>query len=270
MKRFLLILTIFLMSGIWSGAVADSFVLDGTSSTEGDMAYIYSYDEDYNYGANLNLRLGNAWIPGGGRWFKALLRFNLLDDSMKTIGSVTWDSALVGLVVTDNVIGDGTSVPDSVGITVHKLTTAGWQEGTYVADAGSPTGGVTWDSASAVGTGSMSDPLDWTSDGGDYNATPEDIGWSNDTVWVVGAQTVGDTIWFPVSGGAVSDTMGNHAGIILVTSRVANGDDGANYAYFKVGSDDHFTEATRPILRVYYTSGEPPAGVTQAIMIRHD
>ena len=254
------------LTSVWHNAELN-FLIDSATTIEA--TYIEEFAPQDNSGGAVNIDVGDAF--NNVRDLRILLRFTSLDDSMRAIGTVaSWDSAIVGLYI--NYAGGlnaGTSVPDSIITTVHKITTIGWQEGSAV---GADEGGVTWDSASAEGTGSLPDPLDWTLDGGDYSATVETCGNRGDkgdsVVFVGGEWNATDTAYFGISGATVADTMGNHAGL-LIKARSADGDDAGDAAFLRFYPVVPPTTNRHrwPILRVYYTEGAPPEGNPQVIII---
>ena len=234
-----------------------SFTIDSSSATE--FTYIYAYDDQYNYGGIFGAKFGDGYVPGT-RTYNALIRFPDLADSMREHGAgkqITWDSAKIGLYIdASGNLSSGVSIPDSLIVTPHKITTAGWQKGT---SNGSDGGGVTWDSASATGTGSVPDNLDWTSNGGDYSATIEtccDYEEKGDSiVWVGGEDVADDTVYVGISGATISDTMGNDGGIELI-SRVVDGDAASNSVFLVFGNSNMTSNEQKwPTITVYYTIG---------------
>jgi len=244
--RFLKYLTLILLC-LNSIVFADSFDID---SSDVDMSHISKYNNQKNYGAVSPLQVGDNYIPGT-RTNHIVIKFPTLADSMQNVGAANWDSAKLNLVVySSTYLAPGTSDPDTLCITLHKLTTV-WDEGE--ASPGEASGGVTWDSASATGTlgNAPNAPLDWTTDGGDYSGTVED-----DTVYLVGGNVSQyDTISFLISSSTISDTLGE--GLIVLEARVADGDDGddaGSAAYLLFYSDDETNDARKPYLEVYYSA----------------
>ena len=120
--------------------------------------------------------------------------------------------------------------------------------------------GVTFDSASQTGTSGGSNPnapLSWATDPDfgtdDYSATLEaQLG--GDTVRFAGEDVAANQEhYFRISSATISDTLGE--GIVLLASEMITGDD---ECYINFDSDDATTEADRPWLEVFYTTGAAP------------
>lgn len=235
--------------------LADSFTISGSAALV-DAARVYKQSPLRNYGAHVALTIGDNFIPGLRR-NQILIRFNTLDDSMRAVGAATWDSARIGLTL--DLMDDA---DDSLCVTAHKITTAGWLEGIAT---GTNACGSSWDSANAISYGGCAgDALDWTVDGGDYSATRETYGSHPDSVWLTPSDwSLDDTVYFYISSATLSDTMGNHAGILLHDQQYIT--NSGNDNYYQFDSDDQTSR--RPLLQVWYTTGEPPEGNPQVIII---
>jgi hypothetical protein len=234
-------------TSIWHNA---SFVIsDSSTAVESTRIYSFSSYAQYNYGASATESFGQTVL--GVRYQRALYNFPTLRDSMDAVGSATWDSALFKVVAT---AVNGLNASDSIFSTVNKVTTI-WDEGT---GTGAATGGATWDSASATGTGGSepNSPLDWTTNGGDYQSDGE----NQPTISSGPYHAIGDSVYFwnggisqydtvvyRISGTTVADTLDE--GLILVAARQsASGS-------IVFASNDYVTPTVRrPKLIVYYTT----------------
>jgi hypothetical protein len=196
------------------------------------------------------------------RYQVILYKFPTLRDSMDAVGEATWDSALFKIVAT---AVNGLNANDSIFSTIHKITQL-WDEGTA---NGSATGGATWDSASATGSGGSepNSPLDWASNGGDYVANAEDQPTTDTThfyalgdsvVFWNGGISQFDILTYRISGATVADTLDE--GLILVSSRQSSS------GTIVFASNEYTIVIARvPSLLVYYTTGEPPEGNTSYV-----
>jgi len=234
-------------------AFGGEFTITGSAANT-DAARLEKNSPRRNAGTNADLTVGDNFIPQT-RTNNSIIRFNTYDDSMRAVGAATWDSARVGLVL--DIMPDA---DDSVCVTAFKVTTAGWIEG---GGLNTDTCGVSWDSANAIGyTDCAGDALDWTTDGGDYSATRETNANHPDSLWIsTTVHSVDDTVYFYISSATVSDTMGNHAGILIRAIQYAN-TNADNDCILSFDSDDQTSR--RPFLTVWYTTGgEPPAESTR-------
>jgi hypothetical protein len=253
-KTLLLFIVLLLLSG---SALPDSLTIRGDAS-DCDASFINQYNNQLNYGNTNSLEIGDAF--SGARFSYTILKFTQLADTMQAYAPATWDSARLAVVVLDATgLDPGTSVPDSIMSTLNKGTAA-WCEGTGTGDG---TGGVTWDSAIARGTAdACGDSADWT-DGGDYSATEEPAGATNDTVYLVGGElSQYDTIYYSISGATIADTLGDYYTLFIIAARVADGDDASSTALLDVAQDGYATADYRPYLELFYT---PTSGATKNI-----
>lgn len=246
--------------------ISHNATFDITEADPADIAcsYITSFSSSAqnNYG-------GRIWIESGsnftGRFQRSFVKFNTLIDSMRVVGAATWNSALLKIVF-QNVSGLGPGVvpgtdDDSLYISINKMTTL-WDEG---AATSAPEGGITWDSASATGTGGLepNSPLDWTSDGGDFNATSE----GDSVILVGGVIIIRDTLTFDILGTSIADTITNY-GYAIYPAVIYEGDDAGASAVVSFYSDDEGTAARRPRLIVDYTAGVGEANLSYVRRIK--
>ncbi len=261
-KPLILAVIILLLSVL---VFAGNFTISGEDSKA---SCIYSYLSNRNWGEGDYLWVGQGWAD---RFARTLYYPSSLADSMRDIGTATWDSAIVGLVFTEDEMTWETA--DSVFISVFKITEPAWEEGNgtnHNLNAGFDTCGVMWDSANATDyTGCAGSPTDWSSDGGDHSATRETFGSHADSILVRGSETSsGDTIYFYISGATIADTMGNKAGLLF--KHVAIGGSGGFAQKANFNSDDYKTASRKPFITVYYTLGAPPDITSQIIIIEGD
>lgn len=237
---------------IWHDA-QDSFSIDSTT-TGVDMAELYSFSGGNDqYGARVT---ANCGLPFGTRINRFPIQFVNLRDSMAAVGAATWDSGRVFInVQVATGLGAGTSVPDTLWISLHKITTL-WDEGE--SDGLNQGAGVRWDSASASGSGgggsNPNAPLDWT-DGGDFESDSE---YGDTTIYAGGEVSNNDTLSYKIEGTTIADTT-NDFGYMVYNAYAADGDDGGNAAVLTFDSDDAADANSRPYLEVFYTTGAAPA-----------
>ena len=244
-----IILATLLILLIASTAWADSFSINEADSALIKCAELYSFSGGNDqYGAKVTFQIGQQIT---GRLLRAPFQFVTLVDTMRLLDAGTTIDSALGCFVVQSVasLGAGSSVPDSLGITVNPITTL-WDEGDQI---GTNQGaGVRYDSASATGSGGGGNnpnaPLDWT-DGGDFNATPED-----DTLYLVGgAVSVNDTLRFKIKGTSiVADTLTGY-GWMFFAAYIAEGDDAGSGCSVGFHSDDAATAALQLYLVVFYT-----------------
>ena len=219
-----------------------------------DMAYIYSYEPNNNWGNSYDAQLAMRYV---GRMARVLIRFSALADSIDEYPGVVWDSGMITL----DVRGSNTTyfgANDSLGVDWFRATTA-WVEGT--GDA-SDAGGVTWNSACDASGG---DPfVDWTTDGGDMVAVGET---GTDTLWLTAGmvRNAHDSIQFMISGATIADSMNNEMGLILRATRVID-TDANNYCKAVFNTNKETNQSYRPHLTVWYS--EAPSSSGQVIIIQ--
>lgn len=216
------------------------------SAANVDATGLSKQQPEEDFGAHTDLKVGDDFQPQT-RFWHTLIRFNTLDDSMVAVGAATWDSARIGLTL--DLAADAT---DSLVVTAHKITTAGWLEGTSAPPTTSDSCGACWDSAStSQGNGCGLSSVPWTTAGGDYSATRETVGSHADSVILtLDDWSLDDTVYFYISSATVSDTMGNKAGILLFPQQFIDDDNGNTWGF---DSDDQ--SSNRPFLQVWYTTG---------------
>ncbi len=234
---------------IWHDA-QDSFSIDSAGATIVKMAQlsVYSTGATTNYGALNTAQIGQSFT---NRFLRTAIEFTTLIDSMRVVGAATWDSGFACIVMSSVInLGAGSSVPDSLGVSLNKITTL-WDEGDQTGTDGGA--GVRWDSASATGSSGGNNPnapLDWT-DGGDFEANPE----YNDTTFLVGGVAAQfDTIRSKIEGSSIADTTTGY-GYMFYEAYIAEGDDAGAGCAVTVRTDDYTTLSLQPYLEVYYTTG---------------
>ncbi len=198
---------------------------------------------------------------------RGLIDFEALADSMRQVvndsGSVTWDSAIVGLTHYNVTAPD-----DSIYVSVYKVIRM-WEEGLGdgALGSGKDTCGACWDSANAAGySGCSGTAADWGTDGcdntgNDRSSTRETFGSHADSILIHDGISTGTPVDFYISGSTVTDTLGE--GLIFIP--VDYGDPSPptnNPCIATFYSDDYTTIASRqPKITVYYTptgGGEEP------------
>lgn len=247
--KTILILLIALCYAFVGTAWADgSFTIEGTASNV-DATGLSKFSNLMDFGAHTDLKVGDDFQPQT-RYWHTIIRFNTLPDSMTTVGAAVWDSARMGVVL--DIAADAT---DSLVVTAHKITTAGWLEGTSVPPTTDDSCGACWDSAStSQGDGCGLSSVPWTTAGGDYSATRETYGSHADSVILtLDDWSLGDTVYFYISSATLSDTMGNKAGILLFPQQFIDDDNGNTWGF---DSDDQ--SSNRPFLDVWWSSVGAP------------
>ena len=252
MLRYIFILLLLAIS-----AQADSLLVAAGVSVD-DISAIKQNEPQLNFGGSWNMRIGTGYNPGDYE-YRALFRFNILDDSIANHPGVTWDSARLVVKFEALTMEAG----DSLALDLYPITTAGWQEGLGENDGGVDSGGVTWDSASATGLGGLPNPLDWTLDGGDFSATREGLGLT-DTVWM--SAGTDSTLSFHITGATIADSMNNGAGVMMKYYHLYDATvDGAIMG--SLYSDRQ--PSNRPFLVVYYSAGSEPEPTTKTVKKVH-
>lgn len=228
------------IANVTAARTTGSFTITSANASDIAVAGIEDANQWNNYGSATTTRIGKN-LGTNWRW---LLRFETLDDSMRTYASgkiIQWDSARVTLT-SNAALTSG----DSLTIAMYELkSTRRFGEGSSNAAVGLGADWVNYDSTAGVAANA------WTTPGAgsttsDVDATPIDT-----SVTLINSTTgAGATVSFKLPGTSVSDTI-NNAGLMFRDYRYGNDDGTTSTVTFR--TDDNATAGSRPIITVYYS-----------------
>lgn len=169
-------------------------------------------------------------------------------------GAIYWDSAYLGLIVTDV---DSIEADESLYVNSYHVLRYGpgqyFEEGS--SDHANGCGADSYFANDTTSGGCAGTHYSWGKRGCDQSGWDmRDYPHSPDSVLIDGgAVAVGDTLLFYIDGDALTDTLGN--GIVVHYENFAGHNDA--YHSIMVGTDDNATEGNRPFLTVFYTKKIP-------------
>lgn len=228
------------IANVTAARTTGSFTITSASASDIAVTGMEDANQWNNYGASTTLRIGK----NAGTIWRWLLRFETLDDSMRTYASgktIQWDSARVTLT-SNAALTSG----DSLTIAMYELkSTRRFGEGSSGGAVGLGAVWFNYDSTAGVAASA------WTTPGAgsttsDVDATPIDT-----SVTLLNSTTgAGATVSFKLPGTSVSDTI-NNAGLMFRDYRYGNDDGTTCVVTFR--TDDNATAGSRPIITVYYS-----------------